>query len=152
MSIHILIVDNSSVFRQYLRRTCELAGDFEVIGQAQNGHDAVALVRDLQPDIVLMNIDIPIMDSVQTTKLITTQNPSTRVIALTTVCTKKGHVLAVIKAGAHGCLPKDTKERVLIGAIQAVHRGEALIDPHVTAQVFEELRRTSDHTMHLEKE
>ena len=143
MSIHIVIVDDSPIFRRDLRRTCELAGDFEVIGQAENGHEAVALVRDLQPDIVLMDVEMPIMDGVQATRLITAQNPSTRVIALST-STKDGHVLPVIKAGAYGCLPKDAEESVLINAIRAVHRGKALIDSHVTARVFDELRHIDE--------
>ncbi|MDY7077534.1 MAG: response regulator transcription factor [Chloroflexota bacterium] len=143
MPIQILIVDDSPISRQDLRRICELAGYFEVVGQAENGREAVALVRDLQPDIVLMDIEMPIMDGVQATRLITAQNPSTRVIALAT-CIKSERVLPVIKAGAYGCLPKDTEEGILIEAIRAVHRGEALIDSHVTARVFDELRRIDE--------
>ncbi len=143
MSIRILIVDDSPIVYQDLYQICELAGDFEVIGQAENGREAVALVRNLQPDVVLMDIEMPIMDGVQATGLITAQTPSTRVIAMTT-CTKDGHVLPVIKAGAYGCLPKNTPGDVLIKAVRAVHRGEALIDSHITARVFDELRRTDE--------
>ena len=147
MPIHILIVDDCPIFRLGLRWVCELERDLKVVGEAENGRTAVALACDLQPDVVLMDIEMPILGGVQATRLITAQNPSTRVLALTT-CSKDGHVLPVIRAGAYGCLPKDIKDSTLIKAIRAVHRGEALIDPHVTARVLDELRRVSEHGAH----
>ena len=139
MSIRILIVDSSPIFRQGLRQVCELGG-FEIVGEATNSREAVALACDLQPDIVLMNIGVPTLDGIQATKAITAQNPSTRVIVLTTR-SKDESVLSVIQAGAYGCLPKGIEENTLIEAIQSVHRGKAMIDPYLTAQVLDEFRQ-----------
>ena len=141
--IRLLIADQHQPFRQSLRRVCEREEGVEIVGVAENGREAIALAHRLQPDVILMNVEMPIMDGVEVISLITAQNPTTRVIALTTNSEAK-RALEAIKAGAYACLPKDTEESILIEAIRAVHRGEALIDSHVTARVFDELRRIDE--------
>ena len=146
-SIRVLIADHHASFHWKLRQICELEEGVEVVGEARNGREAVALAHQLRPDLVLMDAELSILDSVQAIRLITTQNPSTRVVALTT-CPRDERVLCAIKAGAYGCLSKDAAESTLIEAIRAVHRGEALIDPAVTAMVFNEIRRCqNDRTL-----
>ncbi len=140
--IRVLIADDYQPFRQSLRRVCELAGGLEVIGEAENGHEVVTLAQRLQPDVILMDIEMPMMDGVEATSLIVAQNPATRVIALTSSLDDTD-ALNMLKAGAYGYLLKRTQESALIEAIRAVHRGEAMIDSHVTAQVLDEFRRIS---------
>lgn len=145
-SIRVLIASDQASLRQRLREVCELGGGFTALGEAENGREAVVLAHQLQPDVVLMDIEMPLPDGVQAIRSITAQNPSARVIALTAY-SREEDVLQAIKAGAQGCLPKDTEESILIEAIRAVHRGEALIDSHVTGAVLDEIRRTGESTI-----
>jgi DNA-binding NarL/FixJ family response regulator len=142
-SIRILIADDRPDLRQGLRRICELERDFEVVGEAENGAKAVTLAHQLQPDVILIGIETSVLDDVQAIRSITAYDSSARVIALTT-CSSDGDVLRAIKAGAHGCLPEDVAGNVLVGAIWAVYRGEALIDSHVTAVLLDEIRRADE--------
>jgi DNA-binding NarL/FixJ family response regulator len=142
-SIRILIADDRPDLRQGLRRICELERGFEVVGEAEDGAETVAMALQLQPNVILIGIEMSVLDDVQAIRSITAYDSSARVIALTT-CSSDGDVLRAIKAGAHGCLPKDVAGNVLVRAIQAVHRGEALIDPHVTAAVLDEIRRADE--------
>ena len=140
--IRVLIADDHRLFRRGLRQVCETEGGFDVIGEAENGQQALALARRLQPDVILMDIEMPLMNGVEATSVITKENPAVRVIALT-VYQEDKHVFEAIRAGAQGYLLKDVEEHVLVEAIQAVHRGEALIDSHVAVSVLDEFRRIS---------
>jgi DNA-binding NarL/FixJ family response regulator len=141
--IRLLIVDDHQFFRWGLRLACELEEDFDVVGEAENGQEAVELARRTRPDIVLMDIEMPILDGVQATGLITEENPETRVLVLT-VFQKDEYVFEAIKAGAWGYLLKGVDEQALGEAIRAAHRGDVLIDAHVAAKVLEEFRRLSE--------
>lgn len=141
--IRLLIVDDHQFFRWGLRLACELEEDFEVVGEAENGQEAVELARRTRPDVVLMDIEMPILDGVQATGLITEENPETRIVVLT-VFQKDEYVFEAIKAGAWGYLLKGVDERTLIEAVRAAHRGHVLIDAHVAAKVLEEFRRTRE--------
>lgn len=142
--IRVLIADDHRLFRRGLRQVCEIDGGFEVVGEAEHGQQAIELARRLQPDVVLMDIEMPILNGVQATSVITTENPTTRVIVLT-VYQEDEHVFKAIRAGAQGYLLKDAEEEKLIEAIRAVHRGEALIDSHVATMVLDEFRRIRPH-------
>lgn len=139
-SIQVLIADDHQLFRRGLRIVCEDDGGFEVVGEAEDGREAVSMVRRLRPDVIMMDIHMPVMDGVQATRHIIEENPEARVIVLT-VYRKDEYVFEAVKAGARGYLLKDVKEERLIEAVQAVHRGEALIDSHVAAKVLDEFRR-----------
>ena len=140
--IRVLIADDHRIVRQGLRHVCELAGGFRVVGEAENGQQAVKLARQLQPDVILMDINMPVWDGVQATSLIVDANPSARVIILT-MYRQDQYVFQAIKAGARGYLLKDIDEQDLIAAIRAVHRGEALIDPSLAVKLLDEFRRVS---------
>ena len=140
--IRVLIVDDHRLFRQGLRQICEVVGGFEVVGEAENGEQAIDLARRLQPDVVLMDISMPVLDGVQATSSITENDPAMRVIVLT-MFRQDRYVFEAIKAGARGYLLKDCDEQDLVDAIQAVHRGEALIEPYLAVKVLEEFRRIS---------
>ena len=140
--IRVLIADDHRIVRQGLRHVCELAGGFRVVGEAENGRQAVKLARQLQPDVILMDINMPVWDGVQATGLIVDENPSARVIILT-MYRQDQYVFQAIKAGARGYLLKDIDEQDLVAAIRAVHRGEALIDPSLAVKLLDEFRRVS---------
>lgn len=141
-NIRVLIADDHRLFREGLRQICELIGDFEVVGEAENGRAALELADKLAPDIVLMDIQMPVLDGVQATSFITEHNPAVGVIILT-MYRQDHYVFKALKAGARGYLLKDTDGQALVEAVRAVHRGEALIDPGTAARVLEEFRRLS---------
>ncbi len=140
--IRILIADDHCLFREGLRQICEIVGNFQVVAEASNGQEAVDLARQLQPDVILMDIQMPGMDGVQAARLLAEQVPQARVMMLT-MYRQDHHIFEAIKAGARGYLLKDADGQTLIHAVKAVHRGEALIDPGMAAQVLAEFRRLS---------
>jgi DNA-binding NarL/FixJ family response regulator len=144
-SIRVLIADDHRIVRQGLRHVCEIAGGFTVVGEAEDGQAAVELAKQLQPDIILMDIHMPILNGVQATSLIVEANPAARIIILT-MYRQDHYVFEAIKAGARGYLLKDIDEQDLIDAIRAVHRGDALIDPSMATRLLEEFRRLTQTT------
>jgi DNA-binding NarL/FixJ family response regulator len=140
--IRVLIADDHRLFRQGLRGICETMGGFEVVGEAANGQEVVDLTRQLKPDVVLMDIRMPVLDGVQATSFIAEYAPSVRVIILT-MYRRESYVFEAIKAGARGYLLKDIDEQEFVEAVRAVHRGEALIDPGLATRLIEEFRRLS---------
>ncbi len=140
--IRVLIADDHRLFRQGLRQICETVGRLEVVGEAENGQEAVELALRLRPDVVLMDIRMPVLDGVEATRRITACAPSVRIIILT-MYRQDQYVFEAIKAGARGYLLKDIDEQELVDAVRAVHRGEALIDPTLAARLLEEFRRLS---------
>jgi DNA-binding NarL/FixJ family response regulator len=143
--IRMLLADDHRLFRQGMRQICEVLGGFEVVGEADNGQEAVQLAQKLQPDVILMDIHMPLLDGVQATRIITENNPGARVIILT-MYRQDRYVFEAIKAGARGYLLKDADEQELVDMVRAVHRGEALIDPLLASRVLDEFRRLSQLT------
>ncbi len=141
-TIRLIIADDHRLFRQGLRYLLEQAGGFEVVGEAEDGQQAVRLARTLTPHVILMDINMPGMDGVQATALITEHIPQTRVIILTMYAQDR-LVFEAIKAGARGYLLKDIDEKELVYAVQAVHRGEALITPSLAGCLLDEFRQMS---------
>lgn len=141
-TIRVLIADDHRLFRVGLRQVCETLGGFQVVGEAENGRQAVELARQLQPDVILMDINMPIVDGVQATRLITAAVPAARVIMLT-IYRQDRHIFEAIKAGARGYLLKDVDERELIEAIRAVKQGAALINGELATRLLDEFRHLS---------
>ena len=135
--ITVVIVDDHTIVRQGLRTYLELQPDVLVVGEAANGSEAMALVKDSLPDIVLMDLVMPVMDGVDATRAITAMSPSTRVIVLTSF-SEDEKVFASIKAGAQGYLMKDVLPSDLLAAIRTVNRGEAQLDPEIARKVMQE--------------
>jgi DNA-binding NarL/FixJ family response regulator len=145
-SIRVLIADDHRIVRQGLRHVCERTGGLVVVGEAENGQEAVEMAQQLRPDVILMDVNMPVLDGVQATRFIveaaSAADPAMRVIILT-MYRQDRYVFEAIKAGARGYLLKDVDEQELVEAIQAVSRGEALINPSLAASLLDEFRRLS---------
>jgi DNA-binding NarL/FixJ family response regulator len=144
--IRILIADDHTMVRQGLSQICEAEPDMEVVGQAANGREAVLFARSLQPDIVVMDINMPGQDGVEATREITAENPRIGVIILT-MYRQDQYVFEAIKAGARAYLLKDADSEELLRAIRAVAAGEALLDPSIAAKMIEEFKRMQDDAL-----
>jgi len=147
--IRVLIADDHRLFRQGLRQLCETVGGCEVVGEAENGQVAVDLARQLKPDVILMDINMPVLDGVQATSFITENTQAVRVIILT-MYRQDRYVFEAIKAGARGYLLKDIDEEELVKAVRVVQQGEALIDPGLAAKLLNEFRRMGTATPETE--
>ena len=141
-TIRLVLADDHRLFRQGLRQICETVGGFEVVGEAENGQEAVDLVYELEPDVILMDINMPVLDGVQATTLITESGLAARVVILT-MHQQDRYVFEAVKAGARGYLLKDADGEELVAAVRAVYGGEALIDPTLATKLLDEFRRLS---------
>jgi NarL family two-component system response regulator LiaR len=135
--ITVMLVDDHAIVRQGLRTYLGLQPDIEVVGEASDGREALAKVRETLPDIVLMDLVMPNVDGVEATRQVTALSPSTRVIVLTSF-SEDEKVFASIKAGAQGYLMKDVLPQDLVRAIRTVHRGEAQLDPEIARKLMQE--------------
>ena len=138
--IRVLIAEDQTLMREGLRTILELEDGFRVVGLAGDGREAVALARELRPDIVLMDMQMPGMDGVQATAELARILPEVRVIILTTF-DYDSYVFEGIRAGASGYLLKDTPAVELLAAIRRVHGGESIVQPSVAARLIAEFSR-----------
>jgi DNA-binding NarL/FixJ family response regulator len=138
MAIRILIVDDHSVVRQGLRLFLALDEELDVVGEAGNGEEALSLTRELKPDVVLMDLLMPVMGGVAATKAIREQVPDTEVIALTSVLEDEA-VIGAMRAGAIGYLLKDTESDELCRAIKAAAAGQVQLSPKAAARLMREV-------------
>jgi len=129
----ILLVDDHSTVRLGIRLVLQAAEDLEVVGEAADGAAAVSMVRALSPDVVLMDLRMPVMDGIAATAQISGQ---TRVIVLTTF-DDDDYLFGALQAGAHGFLLKTAEPQAIIDAVRAAGRGQSVLDPQVTARVME---------------
>lgn len=139
MPIRILIVDDHSVVRQGLRMFLNLEDDFEIIGEAGNGAEALEKVAALHPDVVLMDLVMPVMDGVTAIEKIRQAHPDTEVIALTSVL-EDTSVVNAVRAGAIGYLLKDTEADELRKAIKAAAAGQVQLSPKAAERLMREIR------------
>lgn len=133
--ITVLIVDDHQVVRQGLRTYLELHKDMEVVGEATNGVEAVGLAHQLQPDVILMDLVMPVMDGIEAMRQIKMGNAASQVIALTSF-TENDKVFPAIQAGACSYLLKDVSPKELVEAIRAAHQGEARLHPDILRKLM----------------
>jgi DNA-binding NarL/FixJ family response regulator len=139
MSIRILLVDDHSVVRQGLKMFLALDSELEVVGEAADGAEALRLARQLQPDVVLMDLLMPVMDGIVATAAIRKELPDVEVIALTSVL-EDASVTGAVRAGAIGYLLKDTQAEELVRAIRAAANGQVQLSPQALARLMREVR------------
>ncbi len=139
--LRVLLVDDHDLFRTGLRNLLEEQG-VDVVGEAADGAEALGLVRELAPDVVVMDLNLPGMSGVEATRQITSLAPLTRVVVLT-ISVRDGDVMDVILAGACGYLLKDSSIQDVMNGIRAASVGESLISPVIAAKVLQRVRASS---------
>jgi NarL family two-component system response regulator LiaR len=138
MTVRIVIVDDHHVVREALRLLLNLDPDIEVVGEAADGAAAVRLARDLHPDLVLIDLAMPVMDGITATATIRREIPTTEVLALTSVLDDTS-IAEAIKAGAIGYLLKDTHATTLCSAVKAAAEGQVQLSPRVAASLARQI-------------
>ncbi len=151
MAIRVLIADDHQVVRQGLRMFLALDNEMNVIGEASNGVEAIALAKQLLPDVVLMDLLMPEMDGITATEIIRREIPSVEVIALTSVL-EDASVVNAVKVGAIGYLLKDTNADELCKAIKAAAAGQVQLSPQVAARLVREVRTPEPQVSLTERE
>jgi len=136
MSIRLAIVDDQGMVRAGFRSLLEGESDFEVVGEAANGEEAVAMVSELVPDVTLMDIRMPVLDGIAATRRIVESGVETKVLVLTTFDLDE-YVFEALRAGASGFLLKDAPAEELAAAVRVVAAGESLLAPGVTRRVID---------------
>ncbi|GAA2947821.1 response regulator transcription factor [Microbacterium luteolum] len=135
-TIRVLLVDDQELIRVGFRMVLEAEPGITVVGEAADGHAAIAQVAALAPDLVLMDIRMPGLDGIAATEAIVRQHPQTRVLVLTTFDLDE-YAFGAIRAGASGFLLKDAQRHEMISAVRAVHRGDAALAPRITRMLLE---------------
>ncbi|HEX6659995.1 MAG TPA: response regulator transcription factor [Ilumatobacter sp.] len=141
MSIRVAIVDDQALMRDGFSMILDAQADIEVVGDAPNGRLGVELCQRARPDVVLMDIRMPVLDGIEATRLIAAdENCPTKVLVLTTF-DLDDYVYAAVRAGASGYLLKDAPAQELVAAVRVIAHGEALLSPSVTKRLIEEFAR-----------
>lgn len=136
--IRVLVADDHTIVRQGLRALMQSRSDLEMVGEAANGVEAVAMAADLKPDVILMDILMPKMGGIEATIAIRQANPGARILVLTSYAEDE-KLFPAIKAGAVGYLLKDSSPQELVQAIHDVYEGKASLHPTVALKVMREL-------------
>ena len=138
-SIKVLLAEDHVITRQGMRRLLEEADDFAVIGEAGDGEEAVQMVSEMQPDVIIMDVAMPRLNGIEATRQIKLIRPTVAVLALSAYDDDE-YVFGLLEAGAAGYLLKTANGDELIHAIQAVHKGEPVLDPSVTRKLINRFR------------
>lgn len=134
MTVRVLLADDQALFREALRTLLEVQPGIEVVGEARDGDEAVRRSAQLRPDVVLMDLRMPVLDGIAATARLRAEQPDVRVLALTTF-DDDDDVFAALRAGAVGYLLKDVTSARLVEALDAASRGESVLQPSVAAKV-----------------
>jgi two-component system, NarL family, nitrate/nitrite response regulator NarL len=141
--IRILLVDDQPLFRRAIAALLAGQPGFEVVGEAENGLEGLELARQSKPDLVLLDIEMPVMNGVETTRRLREELPATKVVILT-VSEDDDHFFDAIRYGAHGYLLKDLRPEQLYDLIRAVMRDETPLSPSIAGRLLREFRADSD--------
>jgi DNA-binding NarL/FixJ family response regulator len=134
VTIRILIVEDQRIVREGLRAVLEDEDEIAIVGEAANGQEAIDLFAQLQPDVVLMDLQMPVIDGPEATRRIRDLSPDARILVLTTYATDE-FIFKALRAGAQGYLLKDASANELLGAIHSIHAGQTLLAPAVAARL-----------------
>jgi two-component system response regulator NreC len=138
--LRILLADDHIVMRTGLRALLERQPNLEVVGESENGRETVALAASLRPDVVVMDVGMPVLNGIEATQTIVTQRPAIAVVILS-MHADESYVMRALKAGARGYLLKDSAAADLIGAIQAISQGKSFFSPKVSRILAEDYVR-----------
>ncbi len=145
--IKVLVVDDHTIVRDGICTLLALAGDIELVGEAANGSEALKMVKELEPDVVLMDIAMPIMDGLEATRRICKEFPRTRVLVLTQYDDKE-YVFPVIEAGACGFISKAAASSELAAGIRAVYQGDSYLSPSAARLLVEDYQHGDGRVSH----
>ena len=145
--IKVLVVDDHTIVRDGICTLLALAGDIEVVGEAANGSEALKMVKELEPNVVLMDIAMPIMDGLEATRRICKEFPRTRVLVLTQYDDKE-YVFPVIEAGACGFISKAAASSELTAGIRAIYHGDSYLSPSATRFLVENYQHGDGRVSH----
>ena len=141
MTVRVLLCDDQALVRSGFRMVLEAREDMEVVGEAENGAGALELAARCRPDVILMDVRMPVMDGVEATRRLARAGTSARIVILTTFDSDE-YVYEALRAGASGFLLKDVQPGQLVDAIRVVARGEALLAPTVTRRLLDRFAHT----------
>ncbi len=136
MTIRVLVADDQELLRSAVVMMLQTQPDIEVVGQAANGLDAVALSAQTTPDVVIMDVRMPVLDGVEATRRIVANGPRPKVLMLTTFDLDE-HAFGALQAGASGFLLKDASGDTIVGAVRSVDAGDAVISPSTTRRLLD---------------
>ena len=139
--IRVLVVDDHAIIRKGIRAVLDLVPDIDLVGEAENGLQAVKMESELNPDVILMDLMMPEMDGIECIKQIKTQRPKARILVLTNFAGEE-MIFPAIKAGAMGYHLKDSSPDTLVDAIRQVNQGVASLHPSIAKKVLEEFHST----------
>jgi DNA-binding NarL/FixJ family response regulator len=142
-AVRVLVVDDQALFREALGTLLDARPEVEVVGEAGDGHQALERAAALAPDVVLMDLHMPVLDGIAATRRLRVEQPGVRVLALTTFDDDED-VFAALRAGALGYLLKDVSADRLVEAVQAAARGESVLQPSVAAKVVARFAQLDD--------
>lgn len=135
MSIKVLIADDHALLRHGIRQVLNFEGDLEVVGEAADGHEALAQTLVIKPDVLLLDINMPVLSGIEVTRQILAAKLKTKIIILT-VHDSSNYALDLLRIGAHGYLLKDVEPAALVKAIHAVMAGQTFIHPIIMERIF----------------
>ncbi|MBN9223293.1 MAG: DNA-binding response regulator [Microbacterium sp. SCN 70-27] len=139
--IRVIIVDDESLVRAALRVFLESDDGFELVGEADNGADAIVVAREVRPDVVLMDVQMPKMDGIEATRRLTQELPGLKVVALTTFSAERV-IVPMLGAGASGYLVKDTSPERILDAARLAHEGGYVLSPRVAKELISSVQNT----------
>ena len=141
--IKILLVDDHAIMRDGIKALLSIYDDIEVVGEASEGREAIEMARELNPDVVVMDISMPGMDGLEVTRRLTKRNPGMKVIILTQHDNRE-YILSAIKVGAAGYIPKKALGADLVSAIRAVHSGDSFLYPSAAKALMDDYRKQAE--------
>ena len=144
-SIRVVLADDHLVVRAGLKALLATTRDIEVVGEAANGSEAVALVERLKPQVVVLDLDMPVMDGLTATREIVKATPETRVLILT-MHTEDEHLVTLLEAGAAGYLVKNAADRELADAVRAVAAGDTYVQPQFARALAKRVSKLGEHS------
>jgi DNA-binding NarL/FixJ family response regulator len=146
--IEVLIVDDQPLMAKALKVFVDGSEGMTVVGEASNGAEAIRQTELLSPDVVVMDMQMPVMDGVEATRIITRDFPKTRVLAVTTFSSEQ-YLVPALRAGASGYLVKDAEPEEVVAAIRGVHEGNGVIAPQVASDLIDAVREVSTGPLQL---